>query len=324
MREGLCMDEMTEPGRKPKLTVEDQIAHLKSKGVLFELCDEAKAAHILAERDHYFRLAAYRVLFPKRVGGEYEGEYAGLDFGHLVDLADVDQELRGLLLPLALDIENAAKTKLIERITADSSEDGYSVLADYLSNLSPSDRSRRRSEITRLENDVYLGPLVEKYPLDEMPVWVFLELSSFGAFTSLYLFCANRWSDAEMKDEHYLLRRTNSLRNAAAHSSAIINGLGPSSRSPNRYPARVAKSLDNLGLSKRLRRSKMGNPRVLQMTVLAYAYAHFVPRQKRESAVNRLGSFERRAKANSGWYGKNTVILSAYDYLSKVFEAWLR
>ena len=69
------MDEAKEEDdRKPKLTVEEQIEHLKSKGVAFELCDEKEAARVLSEQDHYFRLAAYRVLFPKRIGGAHDGE----------------------------------------------------------------------------------------------------------------------------------------------------------------------------------------------------------------------------------------------------------
>lgn len=115
--------------RKPILTIEQQIMHLKQKGVSFELCAEAEAARILAGQDHYFRLAAYRVLFPKRVGGPRDDQYAGLDFGHLVDLAAIDRELRGFLLPLTLDVENSAKTRLIERITEKPGEDGYSILS---------------------------------------------------------------------------------------------------------------------------------------------------------------------------------------------------
>lgn len=230
--------------RKPKLTIEEQIEHLKSKGVTFELCDEEEATRILSEQDHYFRLAAYRVLFPKRIGGAHDGEYAGLDFGHLVDLAGIDQELRGFLLPLTLDVESAAKTKLVERITEDPGEDGYSIFADYLAHLNHADRNRRKGEISRLENDAYLGPLVARYPIDEMPAWVFLELSSFGAFTNFYLFCADRWNDSSMRSEHYLLRCANSIRNAAAHSSAIINGLAPSGQIPPiRTPRDVALSL---------------------------------------------------------------------------------
>ena len=270
--------------RKPILTIEQQIMHLKQRGVSFELCAEAEAARILAGQDHYLRLAAYRVLFPKRVGGPRDGQYAGLDFGHLVDLAAIDRELRGFLLPLTLDVENSAKTRLIERITEKPGEDGYSILSDYLAALNHGDRNRREGELRRLQNDADLGPLVSRYPIGEMPAWVFLELSSFGVFAVFavfYLFCANRWGDSRMRDEHYMLRRANSLRNAAAHSSAIVNGLGSPLSAPQlRYPAPLTAALGEIGMSKRLRRSKMRNPRILQMAVLAYAYSRFVPKEK--------------------------------------------
>lgn len=105
-----------------------------------------------------------------------DGQYAGLDFGHLVDLAAIDRELRGFLLPLTLDVENSAKTRLIERITEKPGEDGYSILSDYLAALNHGDRNRREGELRRLQNDAYLGPLVSRYPIGEMPAWVFLEL----------------------------------------------------------------------------------------------------------------------------------------------------
>ena len=39
------------PSRKPILTIEQQIEHLRRKGVSFELCSEAEAARILAGQD---------------------------------------------------------------------------------------------------------------------------------------------------------------------------------------------------------------------------------------------------------------------------------
>lgn len=316
------MDEAKEESsRKPKLTVEEQIEHLRSKGVAFELCDEAEAARILSEQDHYFRLAAYRVLFPKRIGGEHDGEYAGLDFGHLVDLAGIDQELRGFLLPLTLEVENAAKTRLVERITEDPGEDGYSVFADYLARLNHADRNRRRGEISRLENDAYLGPLVARYPIEEMPAWVFLELSSFGAFADFCLFCADRWDDSRMRDEHYLLRRVGSLRNATAHSSAMINGLGVSSNAlADKPPAMVSTTLAEIGIPRRLRRARLRNPRILQMTSLALAYRHFVQENKRNSAVQKLESLKQRAKAHGEWYSRSNALVASYRFLEKVFD----
>ena len=312
------------PDRKPILTIGQQIEHLKQRGVTFELCSEEDAAHVLAGRDHYFRLAAYRVLFPRHEGGPCDGQYAGLDFGHLVDLAAIDRELRGFLLPLTLDVESSAKTRLIGRITEEPGEDGYSIFSDYLGSLNHGDRNRREGELKRLENDAYLGPLVMRYPICEMPVWVFLELSSFGAFADFYLFCADRWDDSGMRDEHYLLRRVNSLRNAAAHSSAIINGLGSLvGASQMRYPPALAAALGNIGVSRRLRRSKMRNPRILQMTVLAYAHSRFVPRERDAGTPERLCELAARAALHDSWYAGNTVITSSRDFLARVFDAWL-
>lgn len=309
--------------RKPILTVKQQIEHLRGKGVTFNLCSEEEAARILSEQDHYFRLATYRTLFPKHIGGKQDGLYAGLDFGHLVDLVTIDWELRNFLLPMTLKIENSAKTRLVRRIGETPGEDGYSILADYLASLSHGDRNRRKGEINRLENDVYLGQLATKYAVEEMPAWVFLELSSFGSFADFYLFCANRWSDSRMKDEHYMLRRTNSLRNATAHSSAIVNGLGESPERPIRYPSAIASSLESIGISRRLRRSKMRNPRVLQMTVLAYTYMRFVPEEKRGRSIEQFQLFKSRAERHCDWYNNNTAIVSTYKYLSRIFEAWL-
>ena len=60
---------MAEPhDRKPILTIEQQIEHLKQKGVAFELCSEEEAADYLRDKCNFFKLASYRKLFSK-----YEG-----------------------------------------------------------------------------------------------------------------------------------------------------------------------------------------------------------------------------------------------------------
>ena len=93
--------------------IEEQIEHLKSKGVTFELCSEEEAAECLSDKTYYFKVAAYRALLDKRVGGERGGEYVGLDFGHLRDLAAIDHVLRYTLLPMTLNIEHFAIVKLM-------------------------------------------------------------------------------------------------------------------------------------------------------------------------------------------------------------------
>ncbi len=67
-------DDTSGSSPKPMLSTEGQIAHLKTRGVALELCDEQEALEYLRANTYYYKLAAYRVLFPKKVGGAHDGE----------------------------------------------------------------------------------------------------------------------------------------------------------------------------------------------------------------------------------------------------------
>jgi abortive infection bacteriophage resistance protein len=309
--------------RKPKLTVEEQIEHLKSKGVTFELCSEKEAAECLSEKTYYFKLAAYRTLFDKRAGGEHDGEYVGLDFGHLRDLAAIDHMLRYTLLPMTLDVEHFAKVKLMRGLTERSDEDGYSIVEDYLSNLDKRDRNLRLGEVSRLQRDRYGGSMASKYAEDP-PAWALIELLSFGGFASFYLYCAKRWGERGMKSEHYLLRQAQAVRNACAHSTDIVNGFTSGEPSAIRTPKEVAVALGEIGVNKRARRSKMANPRIQQITMVAYAYRELVTgAHSREMCRELVGSLISRIHLHADWYENVDSVRSSFDFLTTVFDNWI-
>lgn len=297
----MASDDSGMRARKPKLTVEEQIAHLKSKGVTFDLCSEEEAAECLSDRTYYFKLAAYRVLFDKRVGGERDGEYVGLDFGHLRDVAAIDHMLRYTLLPMTLDVEHFAKVKLMRCLTERPEGDRYSIVGDYLAGLPKKSLDIRLGEIRRLENDRYSGDLARKYA-GACPAWVLVELISFGSFIDFYRFCALRWGDREMRREHYLLKQVKAVRNACAHSTAIVNGFAPETPSNVRTPNEVALALAEIGLNKRARHSKMSNARVQQITMTAFAYRELVGgSHSREMCRALVDAFIRRSEEHSDW-----------------------
>lgn len=309
--------------RKPLLTVDQQIRHLKSKGVTFELCSEEDAAEYLSERTYFFKIAAYRTLFEKRAGGPRDGQYANLDFGHLKALASLDRDLRYALLPLTLDVEHAARTKLIRTITERDDEDGYAVVRDYMESLNHNERRRREGELGMMGNDLFCGDLVRKYgnPAD-MPVWVLMELFSFGSFINLYLFCAERWGDRKMVHEHYMLRQAKSVRNACAHSSDILNGIAAVDTRINADAAIMA-ALAEIGLSHRVRTAKMKNPRIRQIATLMYLHAGLVT----------CGSGKRRASANLAWLKEQMhitaglipscdAVQSSFAFLETLIDNW--
>lgn len=75
-RQARASDGQREPHArdKPLLTVSEQIAHMKAKGITFDLCSEAEAAEHLRTKCQFFRVYAYRKLFDRRVGGARDGQ----------------------------------------------------------------------------------------------------------------------------------------------------------------------------------------------------------------------------------------------------------
>lgn len=308
---------------KPMLSVAEQIAHLKSKGVSFDLCSEDEAASYLTDRTYLFKVSAYRELFEKHVGGERDGQYVGLDFGNLCELASLDRDLRYAFLPMTLDVEHYARVKLVREATTRDDEDGYSIVSDYMASLNHNERRRREGEINMLKPDAYCGDLVAKYHLtNDMPLWVFMELVSFGSFISFYLFCANRWKDKEMRDEHYLLRQAKAFRNAAAHSSNVINGFDRAERTVATN-AQVSRALAEAGISKRVRQSKMRNSRLQQIVTLLFLHMRIVPngtsKERARDDLRELSVTMRRVMRDMP---DNDVVQSSLGFLVYLFEKW--
>ena len=312
--------ETTPPQPKPLLTAEQQIAHMKSKGIAFDLCAEAEAAAYLRDKCQFFRVYAYRKLFDKYVGGERDGQYIGLDFGHLKLLSGLDRHLRDALLPMTLDVEHFAKVRLLAA-AEDHNEDGYAVMRDYLASVSEGQRAYLDSEFDRRERDAYCGSLVRKYRRD-MPLWVFCEVVSFGGFLGLMRFCAERWDDAELTRAHYLLKKAKSVRNFCAHGACSLNDLSAGGPAREKAPLALLRAMADAGISKRLRLRRLESPRMVQICTLLYAYSSIVPdglvRSERASALRNL--FKCSARVRSSLPPQNQAV-SAISFIERLTGA---
>lgn len=311
---------------KPLLAIAQQIEHLKSKGVAFELCSEQEAADYLSNHSYFFKIMAYRTLFERHVGGLRDGQYVGLDFGHLRMLASVDRLLRYTLLPMTLDVEHFARTKLMRELATHGSEDGYAIVRDYVACLNHDNRRRRVGEMRALEADLYTGDLVRKYfvngTFDHMPVWVFLELVSFGTFIDFYLFCAKRWGNRSMVHEHYRLRQVKSCRNAAAHSSNVINGFvggGAATKMDSEVGAAIARA----GISRRVRAARMSNQRLQQIATLLYIHSKIVPEgMSRTRSRAELMQLKIELGKVKGALPRNDAVNSSFGFLITLIDSW--
>lgn len=303
------------------LTINEQIAHLRARGVQFEKMDEAAAREQLQQENNFFRLTAYRKNYPKHPGGPRQGQYVRLDVAYLVDLAEIDRVLRDLVLGMALDVEHSVKMEILQLAEAHH-EDGYSMVHDFAAGLDEKERRILDGEIARNRHNTYCGGLVSKYD-GHFPVWVFLELLSFGKLCSFYRFCAQRHERPEMLKNHYRLRMCQTLRNAAAHNSCILNDLGGRSTRIKTDPVINREIAAIPGMSKAFRVSKMKNERVQQLATLLYTYRLMEGQHASWQLEQRkMALFVERLRKNEHFYDDNELLRNTFDFIRLLIDNW--
>ena len=305
------------------LTIGQQIEHLKQKGVTFELCSEEEATTYLRDKCNFFKLASYRKLFSKFDGGPHNGRYVDLDFGQLRLLASLDQKLRQALLGMTLDIEHFQKVALL-REAETRGEDGYAIVADYMPSLSPANREYRLRELKMSGRSPYSSGLYTKYS-DDMPIWAFFELTSFGTLIDFVHFCARRWSDRCLETAHYDLKRVKSVRNCAAHGSCLINCFAERNTARGSASNGVSQTVAAAGIPKATRRKWMGNTAMQEVATVLIVYANLVPKgASRSRAASELAEVFIRADDGTETLpsrGPDAAAHSALEFLRRLTES---
>ena len=306
---------------KPILTVDEQIQHLKDKGVRFEIMDEDSARDYLIKHNNYFKLTSYRKNYGKHPDGENKGKYIDLDFAYLVDIAVIDMQLRYMIVPMALDIEHHTKLQILRKVE-EASEDGYQIVQDYIDSLSEQQKLVYEGEINRNRGNIYCGDIISKYD-GNYPIWAFLEIIPFGRLVSLYSFCADRFADKEMKNNFYRLLTCKEIRNASAHSNCILNDLKARTASHDTN-AGVTKALMNIkGMNTNFRKNRMSNARIQQIVTLLYMHKEIVSSSGvHTKEAKGLHEVMNRAYKNKDYYKNNPMLKSTFDFLKMVVDSW--
>lgn len=310
---------------KPSLTVAQQVEHLRSQGVTFDLMSEREAAEYLSGANDYLRTRSYRKLYPRQLEGERKGQYVNLDFASLAALSSLDRQLRETFLAISVDVEHFAKMKVLG-LAQERGEDGYGVVADFEASLSRKQRKALSSTLDRRsQGDEYAGGLISHYQGD-MPLWVFVEVIDFGMFLTLYKFCAGRWGDAVMEQEHYVLKGVKALRNATAHNHCTVNGLTASAEGPA-YETNelITASLNAAGLGRtKSRRAKLANLRVAQIAATLYASNALCTRpDTRMRHARLLKALRDRYEGLVPAIRPTNSLASYFDFLWKLVDIWV-
>ncbi|MGO5386828.1 Abi family protein [Catenibacterium mitsuokai] len=209
---------------KPRLSLDEQIQHLKGKGILFNIMDEGSAKQYLKYNNNYYKLTSFRKNYDKHPGGENKGKYIRLEFTYLVDVLIIDMRIRYRIVEMALDIEHHTKLQLLRKMMSMMRmviKLSKIILIHWTIGI-----RKIFSEINRNKRSIYCRDIIEKYE-GNYPVWAFIEIVSFGELVGFYHYCAKRYSDKEMIDDYYRLLTCKKIRNGAAHSNSILNDLRP-------------------------------------------------------------------------------------------------
>lgn len=312
-------------GLKPMLTPEGQVELLKDKGVTFDRCTEEQAIEALAGKDTFLHIAAFRKMFQRHTDGDSAGKYVSLDFADLLNMDELDAEVRSCFLLVSQDIERIVKTRLIERISLTPGEDGYGILADFMQSQVKGYRvSIERNLKGRIGKhgsaDEYTGALIAHYS-EAMPIWVFLEVVPFGTLLAFYLFCASRWDDRLMRMRHSMLTEVKAVRNCCSHGTCLINGLAEGKSSEYETPHLVIEWLAEHGFkSGKSRRAKMGNRRTQQL-VTCLAALDGVRNGASPSTIEALVQLGGALRDRAERYGQENSFVSYLSFIAKAIDS---
>lgn len=307
---------------KPKLTSEEQIKHLKEKGIKFTICTEEEAKDYLDYNNNYFKVSSFRKNYSKIPYGENADKYINLEFEYLKDLAIIDMTLRYTVIQMALDIERFAKLYIMRKINDAANEDGYSIVEDFKNSLDDKQREVFDGEVGENRGTTYNIGMINKYS-NEMPVWVMIEIVPFGRLISFFKFCSDRFNDNKMKRLYYCLLACKEIRNAAAHSNCILNDLHLSS-SVHNVSYDVMNALAKIPtLSATSRRKKMTNDRIREIITLMYTHKELVSSEGVHNKTSvKLQEFISRMNKNKDYYKDNSLIFTSFDFIEKVIDFW--
>lgn len=295
---------------KEKLTVKEQIEHMKSKGIQFNIIDEKEAEQYLSENTYYFKLKSYAKNYDKYRSTEKQGQYVNLEFAYLKDLAIIDMHLRHFILKTSIDLEHTLKTSFLKDFN-ESEDNGYDLVEKFLS-----ENHDIEERIKKKKDNSYTKDLANKLIKEGFAVWNIVELLSLKDFLRLYKRFYEEYPDS--LNGHYMyypMQGVRKLRNAAAHSNCLINSLRKPYSGNSRYNSKVNAFVKRIsGMDKLSIKNNMSNQVVYDFVTMLYLVNDMVKSQQmKEKIITEVHDLiHGRMVRNAGYYKKESSIRSAY------------
>lgn len=316
---------------KPKMTSRVLVEKLKNeKGVTFKYISEEKAEKYLADVNNYLRTASYRKNYQKYQNGSLKGKYIDLDFAYLQELSTIDMHLRNLIIKMCIDIEHDLKVLLLKDLENNTAEDGYSIVKSF---LDENPYIVRKIEAT--SSSPFTGNLISKYftiqkvydtqkrkkenqiIAVDCPVWVLVELLSFGDFIHFYEYYYSKREKLPISIP--IINLVKSLRNGCAHNNCIIADLNPGASVAPAEIYRIIKKMPDIKQNQR--QKKLSCRVVLEFTCMLWVFKQVVSEKVKKHRIVELKQlFDGRIKEKKKYFEKNQLISSTSDFIDKIIK----
>jgi abortive infection bacteriophage resistance protein len=214
---------------KPPLSISDQIARLKQRGLTFH--DEQKAAHYLSNIS-YYRLRAYTYPFQDNKDPNHSF-IKEISFDDIIELYVFDRRLRILVLNAIEKIEVALRTKIIyEYALAYGSHWFMNTSLYHNPKFYKENQETLQKEINR-STETFIEHYKKNYTSPVLPpAWMSLEVVSMGLLGKLFSNLLRSEVKTKVakefglkKSEHLVswIHAFVNLRNVCAHHSRLWN-----------------------------------------------------------------------------------------------------
>ena len=211
---------------QPSMTIDEQIANLRSKGLAFE--DEDYARAILSDIS-YFRLIKAYSLGLKAKNGEYN---KSVRFEDIVQLYLFDSNFRQALFPQIEKVEINLRCRLSNYFSDKYGVAGYEEAGNF---AMPDDEfqdfySEIQKEVSRKKRTPFIINFQENYIDGKIPMYALVEVLSFGTLSKFYKNMKNE--DKKAVASQYgvgytyfesWLEHLAYVRNICAHYSRLYN-----------------------------------------------------------------------------------------------------
>lgn len=282
------------------INTEEIIKVLKAKNIKFNIIDEFKALNYLKYCNSYYNIISYEKNFEKYyIDGKIINKYIDLDFAYLIDLSEIDFELKSVLFKMVTIIEHHLKLRILNLFENYSINENY-IIKEFLEN------------IKNFKN------------IEKISTHNFFKNITFGNLIIFYNYFIKKY---KLKSEYknvQTLKDIVKLRNGVCHINNILAELNIKDKSY--INESVCKYLRKCNISNNIYLNKLKNPRIKQITYTLYMFNFMVTDKKIKEKIKKEINYllYKRIVKNKEYYKNNQFLNSIYNYYKKIIDFYYK